>query len=155
MSKFSKDLDETLSKKVMDAATKAGLTNVIDFKPIKLNKTKSEVGVVLKSNDLTALFTNNDSIVAIALFEEAFDRVDEVTQDIWIENLVSQVSYDYEKDKIVITKPELCIPLGVARKYGDEALKKAELAVITVAQVNEDEKERKAAAKAEKSPKKG
>jgi hypothetical protein len=85
--------------------------------------------------------------VAIALYQKAFEEVDEETQNLWIESLLNQVSYDMEKDKIVITKPELNIGIGTYRKYGNIAVQKAELAVLTVQGIIEREKEEKLAAK--------
>jgi hypothetical protein len=148
MGKFSKDLDEDLAKKVTNMALEMGLQAMgIDIKPILLKKSKKEVGLVLKGNDLTELFTGSDSIVAIALYQKAFEEVDEETQNLWIESLLNQVSYDMEKDKIVITKPELNIGIGTYRKYGNIAVQKAELAVLTVQGIIEREKEEKLAAK--------
>ena len=90
------------------------------------------------------------SIVVVALYEDAFDRVDEQTQEIWIRSLLVQISYDLDKDKIVITKPELNVPLGLYHKFGNIALEKAELALLTLQQIADEEKERKEAKKKSK-----
>ena len=50
--------------------------------------------------------------------------VDDQTQNLWIEGLLSQISYDEEKEKVIITKPELQMSLGMYRKYGNVATQK-------------------------------
>ena len=64
---------------------------------------------------------------------------------------MAQISYDYEKDKIVINKPDINIPLGVYRKYGNIAAQKAELALMTIDQIAQEEE---AAKQVEKEAKK-
>lgn len=151
MGKFSRDLDEDLEKKVKTFAREMHITDWgINVEAIRLKKSKKEIGCVLKANDLVSLFTGDESLVAVALYEEAFMRVDEQTQDMWIRSLLNQISYDGEKDKIIITKPELQVSLGMYREYGKVAVDKAELQLITLAQIEEEEKERKANSKKKK-----
>lgn len=151
MGKFSRDLDQALESKVKSLAVEMGLKATgINIEPIRLKKSKKDVGLVLKSSDLVTLFTGDDSLVAVALYEEAFNRVDDQTQEIWIRSLLNQISYDMEKDKIVITKPELNVGLGMYRKFGNVAVQKAELALMTLQQIADEEKEMKEAKKKNK-----
>ena len=151
MGKFSRDLDEALETKVKNLAREMHLTETgINVEAIRLKKSKKEVGVVLKANDLVTLFTGDESLVAVALYEEAFNRVDSETQDFWIRGLLDQITYDLEKDKIMINKPELQISLGMYRKFGNIAAQKAELQLLTLAQIDEEDKERKANSKKKK-----
>ena len=148
MGKFSRDLDEALEQKVKNLAREMHLTETgINVEAIRLKKSKKEVGVVLKANDLVTLFTGDESLVAVALYEDAFNRVDSETQDFWIRGLLSQISYDLDKDKIMITKPELQVSLGMFRQFGNIAVQKTELQLLTLAQIDEEEKERKAMSK--------
>lgn len=136
MAKYSKDIDEDLKKKVLNAIENTTLGSYgLDIEVIRLTKSKKEIGEVLRGSSLVSLFTGKPELIVIALYEEAFERVDEETQDIWIESLISQIGYDDEKDKIIITKPELNVPLGLYRKYGDLAVKKTELSIMTVQQI--------------------
>lgn len=152
MGKFSRDLDESLEKKVKTLAREMHITDWgINVEAIRLKKSKKEVGTVLKANDLVTLFTGDESLVAVALYEEALNRMDSQNQDLVIRSLLSQISYDADKDKIVITKPELQINLGMYRQFGDLAVKSAELQLLTLAQIAEEEKERKANSKKKKN----
>lgn len=151
MGKFSRDLDELLEKKVKTLAREMHITDWgINVEAIRLKKSKKEVGTVLKANDLVTLFTGDESLVAVALYEEALNRMDSQNQDLVIRSLLSQISYDADKDKIVITKPELQISLGMYRQFGDIAVKSAELQLLTLAQIADEEKEKKANAKKKK-----
>lgn len=151
MGKFSRDLDESLEKKVKTLAREMHITDWgINVEAIRLKKSKKEVGTVLKANDLVTLFTGDESLVAVALYEEALNRMDSQNQDLIIRSLLSQISYDADKDKIVITKPELQISLGMYRQFGDIAVKSAELQLLTLAQIADEEKEKKANAKKKK-----
>ena len=151
MGKFSRDLDESLEKKVKTLAREMHITDWgINVEAIRLKKSKKEVGTVLKANDLVTLFTGDESLVAVALYEEALNRMDSQNQDLVIRSLLSQISYDADKDKIVITKPELQISLGMYRQFGDIAVKSAELQLLTLAQIADEEKEKKVNAKKKK-----
>lgn len=151
MGKFSRDLDESLENKVKALAREMHITDWgINVEAIRLKKSKKEVGTVLKANDLVTLFTGDESLVAVALYEEALNRMDSQNQDLVIRSLLSQISYDADKDKIVITKPELQINLGMYRQFGDIAVKSAELQLLTLAQIADEEKEKKANAKKKK-----
>ena len=151
MGKFSRDLDESLEKKVKTLAREMHITDWgINVEAIRLKKSKKEVGTVLKANDLVTLFTGDESLVAVALYEEALNRMDSQNQDLVIRSLLSQISYDADKDKIVITKPELQISLGMYRQFGDIAVKSAELQLLTLAQIADEEKEKKVNAKKRK-----
>ena len=144
MSKYSKDLDQNLVEMVEAEVAKTNLSQIgVRVEPIKLNKSTGSIGEVLKGNDLVKLFMNGDDLVAVALFEEAFMMVDEETKRLWIESLVSQISYDIDKDKLIITKPELAVPLGMYRKYGSKIVDKTELALISVSSIEENKKKEK------------
>lgn len=151
MGKFSRDLDPELESKVKSLAVEMGLKATgINVEAVRLKKSKKDIGLVLKSNDLVELFTGDNSTVCVALYEDAFRRVDAQTQEIWIRFLLNQISYDMDKDKIVITKPELCVPLGMYRKFGNVVTQKMELALMAIAQIQEEEREAKELKKSKK-----
>lgn len=153
MGKFSKNLDQTIAENVRVLASEMNLENYVTIEPIAL-KSKTEIGCVVKGNELVQLFTGDDSLIAVGINEDAFSRVDEQTQELWIRGLLSQIEYDFDKDKVVIKKPEIQIDLGMYRKFGDIAVKKAELAILTLEQIAEDEKKAKEIAKSLKKKKK-
>lgn len=151
MGKFSRDLDPDMEKKVKDLAIEIGLKATgINVEAVRLKKSKKDIGCILKANDLVELFTGDNSTVVVGIYEDAFRRVDDQTQEIWIRSLLNQISYDMDKDKIIITKPELNVCLGMYRKFGNIAVQKAELALMTVQQILDEEKQEKEAKKKNK-----
>ena len=144
MAKYSKDLSEDLKQLVEEAVSKTNLESIgVRVEPIRLNKSKGVFGEVIKGNDLLKLFTNGDDVVAIALFEDVFDRLEISMQKLLIESLVSQISYDLEKDKLVITKPELNIPRGMYQNYGAEIVNAHEIALLEIMSINEEKSNNK------------
>lgn len=117
----------------------------VTIEAVRLKKSKKSIGEVVPGNELAKLFTGEDNLVVIALYEDAFLLVDDQTQNIWIESLISQIGYDEEKDKVSIIKPELQIGRGMYRKYREIAVQKAELALMTVEQIEAKKAEQKAA----------
>lgn len=154
MAKYSRDLDENLVNKVKTMAVTYGLGDSdLEVLPLKLNKIGKDVGEIVKGNDLLKIKAGKN-VVAIALLEEAFLQVDDATQNIWIEGLLSQVYYDPEKEKVKIEKPEIAITAGMYNKYEGLAVDKAVLAQLTLEQLREQEKERKEQEKLMKKAKK-
>lgn len=154
MAKYSRDLDENLVNKVKTMAVTYGLGDSdLEVLPLKLNKIGKDVGEIVKGNDLLKIKAGKN-VIAIALLEEAFLQVDDATQNIWIEGLLSQVYYDQEKEKIKIEKPEIAISVGMYNKYEGLAVDKAVLAQLTLEQLREQEKERKEQEKLMKKTKK-
>ena len=154
MAKYSRDLDENLVNKVKTMAVTYGLGDSdLEVLPLKLNKIGKDVGEIVKGNDLLKIKAGKN-VVAIALLEEAFLQVDDATQNIWIEGLLSQVYYDSEKEKVKIEKPEIAISIGMYNKYEGLAVDKAVLAQLTLEQLREQEKERKEQEKLMKKTKK-
>ena len=154
MAKYSRDLDENLVNKVKSIATTQGLTDTdIEIWPLALNKIGNNVGEIVKGSDLTNLKAGKN-VVAIALCEEAFRQVDDKTQNMWIEALISQIYYDSEKEKIKIEKPEITVTSGMYNKYQGLAVDMAVLAQLTMEQLREQEKERKEQEKLLKKEKK-
>jgi hypothetical protein len=132
-------------------AQSIGLTDMgVNVDAIRLKKSKNSIGEVLQGNDLAKLYAGEDNLVAVALYEDAFLCVDDQTQNLWIEGLLAQISYDEEKEKVTITKPELQMSLGMYRKYGNVATQKYELALMTVQQLNEKSKAEKESKKKKK-----
>ena len=154
MAKYSRELDGALEKKVKELASAAGLREQgITIEPIALNSKKS-YGEVIKANELVTLFTGDSDMVCVAINERLFLELDDQSQTVLIESLLSQIWYDDEKDKIVITKPELNVGLGMYHKYKEIAVQKLELAYYTLQQLEDKKKAEKEAKKAAKKNKK-
>ena len=144
MSKYSRQLDQEYKDLVKKIADELHFHETgINVEAVSLNKSKKDVGVVLKANDLVELFTGDASTVVVAINEEAFGRVDKPTQEMWTRSLLYQISYDMEKDKINIIKPEINISYDLYQKYKDQSVRAAELAILTMQQINSEKASKK------------
>ena len=156
MAKTLSEASEEYVKLVNEAVSETGLDRMgVDFQVYNLLKTKNEVVRVQKANEIAEILTNRDDLVIVAIFEKAFDKVDEKTRRMWIESALTKVSYDSEKDKLVIGgEPTITIPLGMYHKYDKLAVDMAELEQLTLQQIRDEEEEEKAKKKEEKKAKK-
>lgn len=151
--KYSRNLDEDLKAKVTALAI-AKRDMGITIEPIKLTSKKS-YGEVVKSNELTSLFTGNPDMVCVAINEDLFTKVlDDETQDILIRNLLSTITYDNEKEKVVINKPEIAFSVEMLHEYKGVIAQKIEVAYHGLQQLEEMRREQKEAEKAAKAEKK-
>ena len=68
-----------------------------------------------------------------------------------VEDAFANVSYDDEKDKIIVGGPQISVSIGGWKKYGEKLINAAEIGQYAIAQIEE---EKKAAKEAEKEAKK-
>ena len=156
MAKTLSEASEDYVKLVEEVVAETGLDRMgVDFQVYNLLKTKNEVVRVQKANEIAEILTNREDLVIVSIFEKAFDKVDAKTQRLWVEAALAKVSYDTEKDKLVIGgEPTLTIPLGMYHKYDKLAVDMAELEQLTLQQIRDEEEEEKERKKAEKKEKK-
>ena len=139
-SKYS-EASETIEKLVNDIANELNLINYgVDFQPLCVNKAK-EVCKVVRANELAEYASKRDDLVFVICYEDAFDQVDEQTQYMWLRTEMDKVSYDTEKDKLVIGCPSITIPVGMYEKYKGAVVDAALLGQYTIAQIEEKKKE--------------
>lgn len=156
MGKYSRDLDETLEKKVKDIAAVMGFKEQgITIETARIKKSKT-YGEILKPNELAKMFlgSDDDDTIVVALYEELFDMVTDEVQNYWIESLLHRVWYNSEKEKVEIIKPEIALSVGMYHKFKEIAVQNEELAYLTIQQMEQKRKEEKEAKKAEKAAKK-
>lgn len=135
-------------------ATKSNL-NYIEFQVYNIKKSKKDIIKVQKANELVELALDKEDLVVVSLYERAFDMVDDQTKRLWIENAINAVRYDMEKEKVVIDAgPTINVGLGMYHAYGDVIIQKLELAALTLQQIEDQDKEKKAQEKAAKKAKK-
>ncbi len=156
MAKTLSVASEEYVKLVNEVVAETGLDRMgVDFQVYNLLKTKNEVVRVQKANEIAEILTNREDLVIVAIYEKAFDKVDVKAQRIWLESALAKVSYDSEKDKLVIGgEPTLTIPLGMYHKYDKLAVDMAELEQLTLQQIRDEEAEEKEKQKELKKSKK-
>ena len=144
---------EELVKEVVRERT--DLSGYVEFKVFNIKKSKKDVTKVQKANEIVELALDMEDVVVLSIYEDAFDRCDDQTKRLWIENALAPVHYDIEKDKVVIGgEPTITVSLGMYHKYKDIIIQKLELAALTLQQIEDEERKRKEEEKALKKAKK-
>jgi hypothetical protein len=96
---------------------KAGLTTYINVTVLTNNKAK-DIYKVNKANELLKYRTGDDIIIVIN--ENVLDRLDDADKEMVIEESISSIHYNTEKDRIEISKPDVVTFSGVLSKHGFE-----------------------------------
>ena len=119
----------------------------IELKLISVTKAKN----VLKASKAGATInylTKKDAFLII--YEEAFDRLSDEYKVKLLEGTFSNVSYDTEKDKLLVETDIAKEIFRMRRKY-ENYVDIMEASYLVINQIEEEEKERKEAEKAQKA----
>ena len=152
MAKYSK-CEEDVQNMVREIATEKGLDNFMEFEALYVAKAK-EVVTVSKASEIAQYLSNRDDLILVFIYAEAFDMVDDKTKYMWLNMAMDQISFDSEKDKIIIGCPMISVPIGFYQKYEKVAIDSALLGQLTIQQIEDKKKEEKERQKAEKALKK-
>ena len=117
-----------------------------------LSLTKSNVAAkVQKANATTNFISHGQIDLVLYLYEDVLDRLDEDTRARLIEGALSNAYYDSDKDKLNIDNSPFGEVIRMSKKYPNY-IQDLETVQLTIEQILEEEKERKAA---EREAKKG
>ena len=119
MAKFFK-ADESIVTVVDEIAHELGLTqNGIDFEVLDVVNLK-EVVKIVKANEYAEYLSGREDLILVLVNGEAFEMLPEKPDEgeidnryMWLRIAMDQISYDSEKEKIVIGCPSITIPVGV------------------------------------------
>jgi hypothetical protein len=140
--KLSEETQELIDKTI----TEVGLENYMNFKCFGIKKQK-QVFKVKKASPTEEGMGNSPDTVIILVAEEVLERLSKEQQELLVHDAINQIFYDDEKDKIVVTQPEICVTIGGRQKYGEDLINAVETSIMVRLQIEEEEKERKAAEK--------
>ena len=115
------------------------LDNVINLKLVSAPKAKT-ILKVQRANATTHFLTQKDVIVTV--YEEAFDRLTDEHKAILLEGILSNVSYDSEKDKMLVETDIAKEIFRMRRKYPDY-VDILEEAYLVINQIEDEERQRK------------
>lgn len=142
-----------VEKLIQDVAQEMGLIQQgLEFQALCTTKAK-EIVKVSKAGEVAEVMSDKENLLVVIVYEDAFDVVDEKTRSMWARMALDSVVYDSEKNKVTLSAPMLTMTLGCYQKFGNVATQHAELALHTIQQLEEAEKQRKAEAKAAKTRK--
>ena len=117
MSKYNEVYADTqrLFDSVID---ETGLEQVINFKVLSCNSLKKKACDAVKAGDIVKYMTEKDIIILVN--EPVFERLTEEQRKIAAEEAVAKVGFDYEKDKIVMSQPDVSTFSLVLVKHGND-----------------------------------
>lgn len=141
MAKYNDVFPDT--KEIFDEAiVAADLDNFVNVLVLADNKQK-EIGKVMKANPILKYKTGDDVVVLIN--ETIFEMLDDASKRITAEMIICGVSYNREKDKLELTKPDFSMHTGFMKKYGGEVcINLHEVIKAAFAQKSEQEAEAEA-----------
>jgi hypothetical protein len=113
MAKYEEPFEETqdLYNQLIE---QAGLSNFVNITILTNNKAR-EIFKVNKANELLKYRTGDDII--IVLNEKIFDQLTDEQRTIVAEESLSSIHFDSEKDRIVISKPDVVTFSGILAKH--------------------------------------
>lgn len=114
MAKFEEVFPDTQQKFTTFIGTIDSLRDV-RIKILTNNRLK-EIGKVVKANDLLKHLTDED--VIILLNEQIFEQLEEEQQKMLVEELVAEIYYDLEKEKVSLLKPDFNTFSLFLQKFG-------------------------------------
>jgi hypothetical protein len=94
----------------------------IGFKFINDFKMKQSIKV-MKLSDMYKFLLNKDALVIIN--EDLFDKLDEESMKILIEQELDRIEVDFKNGKIKMVQPDVKTFSGILSKYGEEAVLRA------------------------------
>lgn len=145
MAKLFKLSDETQNL-IDEMVDEFGLNHYMNFKCFGIKKQRQVIKVKKASPTEEGMGDSTDCVIIIVA-EDVFERLSDEQQKILLNDALSEVFYDDEKDKIIVTQPEITVTLGGWQKWGEKLINAQETAILAKEQIEEEERERKAAEK--------
>jgi hypothetical protein len=142
----SKEFLELAQSKFEDA----GLMHTVSLRVLSTKKAKN-VLKVSRANAILNGVTQDD--VVLVIYEEALDRLSDEFKEKLMEGVFSNVSYDSEKDKVIVENDIAKEIFRMRRKY-ENYVDILETAYVAMEQIEEEEKQRKEEEKARKAEEK-
>lgn len=121
-----------------EVIAKHGLDKFMRIVIVSDNKLK-DLFKVVKSSPLLKYRSGDD--INIIINETIFDGLTDEQRNIVVEESLAGIHYDTEKDKIVITKPDVVTFSGILSKYGFEKwnlLRETTISLYNTEKDNED-----------------
>jgi hypothetical protein len=138
MAKFEEVFEDTLElfQKHIDESS---IPKFLKIKILSNNNLKKDFGVVSKSQDIVKYMTDYDIIIQVN--EPIFDQLENTQKEYIVSDLLAQIVYDMDKDKVSIVKPDVNTFSGVLRKYGIDtylSIKESISVLLEQKQIEED-----------------
>ena len=114
---------------------------MVKIKILSNDAIKKEFGKVSKTNDIVKFMTDYD--VVIQVNEPIFDQLEDKQKEYVVRDLLAQIVYDMEKDKISIVSHDITTFSGVLRNFDIDtylSIKESIITLLEQKQIEEDSK---------------
>lgn len=142
-----------LSEETMDAIQEPINDRMLDnFMEIEMRGSKTKDLIkVSRLNAISESIAEKQGVVAVVVDEEILENLNEEDSKLILDDGISRIHYDLEKDVIEVNKcPTITISVESWRKYREKIVDAYEKAILIREQKEELEKEQKAAERAAK-----
>lgn len=127
-----------------------GCSNVgVNLKVVSTPKSKQILKLSKASATTEFLIMEND-VITLVVYEDAWNRLDELNKLLLLKGALSIVSYDYDKDRVVIDNRPYADLFNMRHEtdnngnmYLDKYDNALEIASMTVEQIEEEERQKK------------
>ena len=145
MAKFEEVYEDTMKLFNLHIGD-SNIPTIVKIKVLSNEGIKELPGKVSKAADIVKFMTKYDVIIQIN--EPIFDQLGDEQKDYIVKDLLAQIYYDMDKDKLNILKPDVSTFSGVLRQYDiDQYLGIKDSIASLIAKKKEEEDIAKAAAK--------
>ena len=140
MAKFEEVYEDTLTlfQKHIDQTS---IPRMVKIKILSNDAIKKEFGKVSKTSDIVKFMTDYD--VVIQVNEPIFDQLEDKQKEYVVRDLLAQIVYDMEKDKISIVSHDITTVSGVLRNFDIDtylSIKESIITLLEQKQIEEDSK---------------
>jgi hypothetical protein len=129
MAKFEEVYEDTLTlfQKHIDQTS---IPRMVKIKILSNDAIKKEFGKVSKTSDIVKFMTDYD--VVIQVNEPIFDQLEDKQKEYVVRDLLAQIVYDMEKDKISIVSHDITTFSGVLRNFDIDTYLSIKESIITL-----------------------
>jgi len=129
MAKFEEVYEDTLTlfQKHIDQTS---IPRMVKIKILSNDAIKKEFGKVSKTSDIVKFMTDYD--VVIQVNEPIFDQLEDKQKEYVVRDLLAQIAYDMEKDKISIVSHDITTFSGVLRNFDIDTYLSIKESIITL-----------------------
>ena len=140
MAKFEEVYEDTLEL-FQKHINLTSIPRMVKIKILSNDSIKKEFGKVSKASEIVKFMTDYD--VVIQVNEPIFDQLEEKQKEYVVKDLLAQICYDMEKDKISILSPDITTFSGVLRNYDIDtylSIKESMVTLLEQKRIEEDAK---------------
>ena len=141
MSKIFKT-DEAIVDLARDKFEETGLSQLgVNLKVMSVTKAKQPLKIS-RANATTEYLIKDSDVITLFVYEDVFDRLTDDYKELLMEGALSNVSYDTEKERILIDNGQYSELLRMRRKYPNY-VDVVETAQLIMDDIVEEEKRKK------------